>query len=188
MFLFGNSIVFASCSRLRFLDVRFGIFVFDRNFKFLDRILIFLEIKSRVWVLIKNYSCLVVSCFLFHFLFLLCIWIFVSNLVRPRCKKKKKRVYPKPSTKKRDSQQAQFKKKNLSQNKKEISFVVFFIIRVYFVLSILFLHLVCVSYLWLCQINSNLNRVLILSFLGVCVRQFYRVCFLFSLKVFWYQI
>ena len=64
----------------------------------------------------------------------------------------------------------------------------FFIIRVYFVLSILFLRLVCVSYLWLCQINSNLARVLILSYLGVCIWQFDRACFLFSLKVSWYQI
>ena len=64
----------------------------------------------------------------------------------------------------------------------------FFFIRVYFVLSILFLRLICVSYLWLCQINSNLVRVPILSYLGVCVWQFHRVCFLFSLKVSWYQI
>ena len=77
-------------------------------------------------------------------------------------------------------------KKKLS--KKKISFVVFIIIRVYFLLSILFLRLVCVSYLWLCQINSNLVRVSILSYLGVCVWQFRRVCFLFSLKVSWYQI
>ena len=64
----------------------------------------------------------------------------------------------------------------------------FFIIRFYFVLSILFLRLVCVSFLWLCQINLNLVRVPILSYLGVCVWQFHRVCFLFSLKVSWYQI
>ena len=64
----------------------------------------------------------------------------------------------------------------------------FFIVHVYFILSILFLHLVCVSYLWLCQINSNLVRVSILSYLGVCVWQLHRVCFLFSLKVCWYQI
>ena len=64
----------------------------------------------------------------------------------------------------------------------------FFILRVYFLLSILFLRLVCVSYLWLCQINSNLVRVRILSYLGVVVWQFHRVCFLLSLKVSWYQI
>ena len=61
----------------------------DCKSKFLDRILIFVQIKSRVWVLIKYYSSLVVSCFLFRFLFLLCVWISVSNLVRPQCKKKK---------------------------------------------------------------------------------------------------
>ena len=67
--------------------------------------------------------------------------------------------------------------------KKTISIVVFFIIRVYFVLSIFFFRLVCVSYLWLCQINLNLVRVPILSYLGVCVWQFHTVCFMFSLKV-----
>ena len=72
--------------------------------------------------------------------------------------------------------------------KKKISFVVFIIIRVYFLLSILFLRLVCASYLGLCQINLNLVRVPIFSYLGVCVRQFHRVYFLFSLKVSWYQI
>ena len=65
-----------------------GFSFLDRNSKFLDRILIFLEIKSWVWVLIKHYSCLVVSCFLFRFLFLLRVWISVSNLVYPHCKKK----------------------------------------------------------------------------------------------------
>ena len=64
----------------------------------------------------------------------------------------------------------------------------FFIVHVYIILSILFLHLVCVSYLWLYQINLNLVRVPILSYLGVCVRQVHRVCFFFSLKVSWYQI
>ena len=64
----------------------------------------------------------------------------------------------------------------------------FFILRVYFVLSILFLRLVCVFNSWLCQINSNLVRVPILSYLNVCVWQFHRVCFLLSLKVSWYQI
>ena len=64
----------------------------------------------------------------------------------------------------------------------------FFIILFYLVLSILFLRLVCVSYLWLCEINSNLVRVPILSYLGVCVWQFHRVCFLFSVTVSWYQI
>ena len=43
-------------------------------------------------------------------------------------------------------------------------------------------------YLWLCQINLNLVGVPILSYLGVCVWQYHRVCFLFSLKVSWYQI
>ena len=157
----------------------------DLGFSFLDRILIFLEIKSRVWVLIKHYSCLVVSCFLFRFLFLLCIWISVSNLVRPQCKKKGlPEAFPIETW---HSAGPVYKKRKI-RCKKKISFVVFFIIRVYFILSILFLRLVCVSYLWLCQINLNLVRVPILGSLGVCVWQLHRVCFLFSLKVSWYQI
>ena len=88
--MFGNTIVFASCSRLRLLIWNLGFLFVDHNSKFLGRILIFLEIKSRVWVLIKHYSCLVVSCFLFRFLFLLCVWISVPNLLNPHCKKKKK--------------------------------------------------------------------------------------------------
>ena len=72
-----------------FLISDLGFSFLDCKSKFLDRILIFLEIKSRVWVLIKHYSCLVVSCFFFRFLFLLCVRISVSNLVRPHCKKKK---------------------------------------------------------------------------------------------------
>ena len=88
VFVFGNSIVFASCSRLRLLIWNLGFLFVDHKSKFLGRILIFLEIKSRVWVLIKHYSCLVVSCF-FRFQFHLCVLIFVSNLVRPHCKKKK---------------------------------------------------------------------------------------------------
>ena len=68
--VFGNSIVFASCSRLRFLDIRFGIFVSWSKFLISwSNLNFFFEIKSRVWVLIKHYSCLVVSCFLFVFCF-----------------------------------------------------------------------------------------------------------------------
>ena len=36
--------------------------------------------------------------------------------------------------------------------------------------------------------NFNFVRVSILCYLGVCISQFHRVCFLFSLKVSWYQI
>ena len=118
----------------------------DRKSKFLDRIFIFREIKSRVWVLIKHYSCLVVSCFVFRFQFLLCVWISVFNLVRPHCKKKKKKkVLPKAfPIETWHSAGPVYKKKIWSQNKKEISFVVFFSIRVYFVLSILS----CVSFVF----------------------------------------
>ena len=121
------------------------------------------------------------SCFFFRFLFLLFVRISVSNLVRPHCEKKKglPEAFPIETW---HSTGPVYKKK------KRISFVVFFIIRFYFVLSILFLRLVCVSFLWLCQINLNLVRVPILSYLRVCVWQFHRVCFLFSLKVSWYQI
>ena len=111
----------------------------------------------------------------------------MSNLVRPHCLKKKKglpEAFPIETW--HSAGPVYQKKKWVSKNK--ISFVVFFIIRVYFILSILFLLLVCVSYLLLCKINSNLVRVPILSYLGVCVRQFHRVCFLFSLKVSWYEI
>ena len=163
-----------------------GFSFLDRNSKFLDRILIFLEIKSRDWVLIKHYSCLVVSCFLFRFLFLLCVWISVCNLVCPHCKNKKKGLPEAFPIETWHSAGPIYQKKNCL--KKKISFVVFIIIRVYFLLSILFLRLVCVSYLWLCQINLNLVWVPILSYLGVCVWQFHRVCFSFSLKVSWYQI
>ena len=162
-----------------------GFSFLDRNSKFLDRIFIFLEIKTWVWVLIKHYSCLIVSCFLFRFLFLLCVWISVSNLVSPHCKKKKglPETFPIETW---HSAGPIYPKKNCLA--KKISFVVFFIIRVYLVFSILFLRLVCHSYLWLCQINLNLVRVPILGSLGVCVWQLHRVCFLFSLKVSWYQI
>ena len=66
-----------------------GFLFHDRNSKFLDQILIFLEIKIRVRVLIKHYSCMVVSCFFFRFLFLLFVRISVSNLVHQHCEKKK---------------------------------------------------------------------------------------------------
>ena len=125
-----------------FLISDLGFSFLDRNSKFFDRILIFLEIKNRVWVLLKHYSCLVVSCFLFRFLFLLCIWISVSNLVRPQCKKKGlPEAFPIETL---HSAGPVYGKKNWS--KKKISFVVFFIIRVYFILSILFLHFL--NFLW----------------------------------------
>ena len=147
--MFGNTIVFASCSRLRLLIWNLGFLFVDHNSKFLGRILIFLEIKSRVWVLIKHYSCLVVSCLLFRFLFLLCVWISVSNLVRPHCKKKIGLSLAIPIETWHSTGPVYKKIKNKNWSKTKISFVVSFIFRVYFVLSILFLRLVCVTYLWL---------------------------------------
>ena len=126
MFVFGNSVVFASCSRLRFFDIRFGILFLDRNSKFLDLILIFLEIKSRVWVLIKHYSCLVVSCFFFRFLFLLCVRISVSNLVRPHCEKKKGFTRSLPHRNVTHNKPSLQKKKKWSKKKNQFRWVLYY--------------------------------------------------------------
>ena len=167
-------------------DLRFSFL--DRKSKFLDRILIFLEIKSRVWVLIKHYSCIVVSCFLFRFCFFYASEFSFLIWYAHNAKKKKKDLPEAFCIETWQSASLVYETKQKNWSKKKISFIVFFIIRVYFILSILFLRLICVSYLWLCQINSNLVRVSILSYLGVCVWQFHRVCFLFSFKVSWCQI
>ena len=153
--MFGNTIVFASCSRLRLLIWNLGFLFVDHNSKFLGRILIFLEIKSRVWVLIKHYSCLVVSCFLFRFLFLLCVWISVFNLVRPHCKKKKGFTRSLPHRNVTLNKPSLQKKKFCSKKKKSVSLCsLLFVNILYWIffscVSFVFRICNCVRLTWIC--------------------------------------